>query len=665
MLNINDNNGPGDYEHSYTRVPFMVWNKLEGRARSQNMDRSTKAEIYDPLWFLTRQWQLGELMGEDVGSALTAQIAYQTTRPSHIGNDKMGPLKTMDPQSNHHHGHPVAATRHLQFELTTQQRSHTGIQFLKLCRQIDAINNEALNDIIAQFPIVIPEIPTESNWDDQLHATKFHAQGKLSNVAALYKKRIPDGHSIYTDLTSATPTLSVSLGVKAAYIKLMENLYPHLKASNEGDGWHTENLGYDYKWAYPKEGAEEIEHMVMGNHAEATDGADWYGADVLNPALSTIENPVTDLTPYRENKVFPIVLTRANFPGMPARRWWEMEDGHIDLGNIEGDKTETVKQIISEFASVYSNDWFVIPFRRNEQDLVSVKGIMVKDSFGEYTYIKNALAAAGSNTLVDDQAAAFDWNLFHHDVAAEAETILAGNAGKSLHAGFVLGSTRTIASSEPIERIEFIRDEMDNRVWAVESLIASQLGGSHNGGVISEELLAYIRSLTGDVEEINPTNVDLIYKLGNTLPENYIPFVAVRDGNMPEPFSSRSIALQRGWMPRTVGDKITRVRPRTKILRWMLDENDRLLDDLGNPIITGTQGNPLLGVTQTAAQNRFLLKEELIPRTGLTITDRYYYGRDYNGGLHLWLGRSVKNGTEANSAQLSFDQVIFRKKEQV
>ncbi len=108
MLYINHNTGPGDFEHSYTRVPFMVWNKLEGRARSKNMDRSTKAEIYDPLWFLTRQWQLGELMGEDVGSALTAQIAYQTTRPSHIGNGKSGPLKTMDPQANHHHGHPVA-----------------------------------------------------------------------------------------------------------------------------------------------------------------------------------------------------------------------------------------------------------------------------------------------------------------------------------------------------------------------------------------------------------------------------------------------------------------------------------------------------------------------------------------------------------------------------
>ncbi len=560
---------------------------------------------------------------------------------------------------------PVAATRHLQFELNIQQRSHTGIQFLKLCRQQDTMSNSDLNLIIDQFPIVLPDTPTESNWDDQLHATKFHAQGKLSNVAAMYKNRVPDGLSIYSDLTAATPTLTVSTAVKDAFIRMMENLYPHLKESNAAEGWHTENLGYDYKWAYPRQGEEEIEHVVLGNRAEATEGADWYGADILNPALSNIEEPVTDISLYRENHVFPIVLTRANFKGMPARRWWEMEDGHIDLGNIEGDKTETVKQIISEFASVYSNDWFVIPFKRKEQELVRVKGIMVKDTFGEYTFIKNALASAGSNILVDDQAAAYEWNLFHHDVASEAESILAGNTGKSIHAGFVLGSIRTIASSDPVERIEFIRDEMDNRVWAVESLIASELGGASNGGVLSEELQAYIRSLTGDVEEINPTNAELIYKLGNTVPENYIPFVAVRDGNMPAPFSSRSIALQRGWMPRTVGDKITRVRPRTKILRWMLDENDRLLDDEGNPIITGTQGNPLLGVTQTAAQNRFLLKEELIPRTGLTITDRYYYGRDYNGGLHLWLGRSVKNGTEANSAQLGFDQVIFRKKEQV
>jgi hypothetical protein len=35
------------------------WNRLEGRPRSTDFERSLRAEVRDPLWFLTRQWQYG------------------------------------------------------------------------------------------------------------------------------------------------------------------------------------------------------------------------------------------------------------------------------------------------------------------------------------------------------------------------------------------------------------------------------------------------------------------------------------------------------------------------------------------------------------------------------------------------------------------------------
>lgn len=657
---------PTDYT-TITRIPFLAWNKLEGRARSQNMDRSTRAEVYDPLWFLTRQWQLGELRGEDVGSSLTAQIAFESIKPSHVGNGKSSPLKPIETSSNYHHQHPVAAMKYLMFTLTLQQRAHAGKYFLQLCREAGTYGIAQLTAIISEFPIQIPEPPNASNWSDQMNSSRYHAQAKLASLSRLYKNRIPDGLLIYLDLKSSTPSLNnVAEPLKNDYINFIEKLYPQLQETESTDSWSSENLGYDFKWAYPKESNGSVDHLVLGNRATATEGADWYNADVLNVANEEIITPVTEIDNYRESKVFEVVLSRVKYAGMPAKRWWEMEEGKIDLGSIEGDKTEAVKQILTEFSSLHSNDWFMIPFKRKEHELVTVKGILVKDIFGEYTYIKNTLSGdLSASEFSDDGLNSYDWNLFHHDVAAEAESILNNTAGNSLHSSFLLGSARTVASSEPVERIEFIRDEMDNRVWAVESVVASQLGGGLNGATISEELIAYLRQLTGDVEEVNPTDIPLIYKLGTTLPENYIPFVPVRDGSMPAPFSSRSIALQRGWLPRTVGDSNTRVRPRTRLLRWNINEDDQLLDDIGNPIITGTQGNPLLGVVQTANLTSMLLKEELIPRSGLTITDRYYYGRDYNGGLHLWLGRSVKNGTEASSAQLSFDSATVKKSQQL
>src|SRR5258707_12224601 len=60
-------------------VPIVRgWNRLEGRARSADFERSLRAEVRDPLWFLTRQWQFGEFEGEDAGSPIDARVAYTT-----------------------------------------------------------------------------------------------------------------------------------------------------------------------------------------------------------------------------------------------------------------------------------------------------------------------------------------------------------------------------------------------------------------------------------------------------------------------------------------------------------------------------------------------------------------------------------------------------------
>src|SRR5262245_23612451 len=49
------------------------WMRLEPRSRSAEMKDSLQARIYDPLWLLARQWQLGEFQGEDNGSPVVAR----------------------------------------------------------------------------------------------------------------------------------------------------------------------------------------------------------------------------------------------------------------------------------------------------------------------------------------------------------------------------------------------------------------------------------------------------------------------------------------------------------------------------------------------------------------------------------------------------------------
>ena len=58
----------------------MHWNRLEGRPRSDDLTRSVRAEVRDPLWMLARQWQFGELAGDDAGTPIRAKLAAQVAQ---------------------------------------------------------------------------------------------------------------------------------------------------------------------------------------------------------------------------------------------------------------------------------------------------------------------------------------------------------------------------------------------------------------------------------------------------------------------------------------------------------------------------------------------------------------------------------------------------------
>lgn len=47
----------------YSCDPFRAWNRLEGRPRKAEFEDVFAATVHDPLWFLTRQWQFGEMQG--------------------------------------------------------------------------------------------------------------------------------------------------------------------------------------------------------------------------------------------------------------------------------------------------------------------------------------------------------------------------------------------------------------------------------------------------------------------------------------------------------------------------------------------------------------------------------------------------------------------------
>ena len=68
--------------------------------------------------------------------------------------------------------------------------------------------------------------------------------------------------------------------------------------------------------------------------------------------------------PQPESVVRTVIPAPVRYSGMAADRWWEFEDGRVNLNRIEGDPDELMRLLLVEFALAYSNDWFVMPGRR-------------------------------------------------------------------------------------------------------------------------------------------------------------------------------------------------------------------------------------------------------------------------------------------------------------
>jgi len=47
---------------------------------------------------------------------------------------------------------------------------------------------------------------------------------------------------------------------------------------------------------------------------------------------------------------------------MPAHRHWEIEDSLVSFAGIEAGSTDIVRMLLTDFALVYGDDWFVVPF---------------------------------------------------------------------------------------------------------------------------------------------------------------------------------------------------------------------------------------------------------------------------------------------------------------
>jgi len=188
----------------------------------------------------------------------------------------------------------------------------------------------------------------------------------------------------------------------------------------------------------------------------------------------------------------------------------------------------------------------------------------------------------------------------------------------------------------------FVRDEMANMVWGVETIVPLADGTSKSGFEAAAEYTTLMQQLLkkefGEVIVGPPVKdggeeAKIRYEIMNTIPENWIPFIPVHQEN-----SNREVQLQRAAMPRVVDnvsiEKPDKIRPRTTLLQVGL-----------------------------ATQDSYVIHEEEVPRSGARVEQSFQRTRWSDGKVYVWFGVRKTNGRGEGSSGLGFDRIVAKKQE--
>ncbi len=77
--------------------------------------------------------------------------------------------------------------------------------------------------------------------------------------------------------------------------------------------------------------------------------------------------------------------TAVTYPGMPASRLWEFEDGRVNFGAVEAQPEDLGRLLLSGFALVYGANWLLVPLEVPVGALVRITRFDVRDTFGRVT----------------------------------------------------------------------------------------------------------------------------------------------------------------------------------------------------------------------------------------------------------------------------------------
>lgn len=606
------------------RVPTAVlWNRLEGRPRSDDLTRALRAEVRDPLWLLARQWQFGEFAGEDAGMPVRAKLAADMTALTSVT------LRDSPPAPYDASVPLEAVVEHRPFEPDFMAGLYIGKRWLAELSAAFGADAPALTvSFTGAYAIGAPVAGARDL--DTLHLTTH--RGELALRMALAGRAI-DGTRLFGDMAGALAAAAspseafVARGVVIGLeqLRTIDALAADLVAAlglampgrAPGEAWVSQRLEHSFTLGAAAANGTET-RLVADRYPGGR--LDWCSVDIDSPGVAALGEPRV------ERRVASFVPTPIRLTGAPNVRWWEFEDRHVGFGLTTAAKTDVVKLLLAQFALVYSNDWFIVPFAAEVGTLIDTQGIVVTDNFGISTLIEPTGKRGAELGLAGQWGM---WTLARRDAPGTVDTRF-----------FLAPALARSQESKPLDEVVFLRDEMTNLVWGVESVFPDSLGGgrdARSAGKLLREVIAkdYLEEEVPAAAQAE--DVLLAYRLMGQVPENWIPFVSVRLQEQPT-----ATAFLQGAMPR-----VPPLAPLPAAGEAVVLAHNVVLP-------RGT----LLARDPVANPN--LINEEEVLRGGAVIRRTVQQARTSDGTTVTWSGRQRLCGRGEGSSGLTFDQVALK-----
>jgi hypothetical protein len=581
-------------------ISLTTWNRLEPRPRINSVVRQLAAEVRDPLWMLTRQWQFGEFIGEDGGSIAWTSITTQVDGDAFWsnGNATGNPTRPLLAST-------TLPARPLEEVFEREDSSDPddltlGVELGQLFEEIlEGVLGAAFGDHVGRLRAVypLPRVSDESGVSEEVRRFAEYFSGRTCNGW-----RVREDSDLVL-LSNVLPGVSTELRsriaerFRAAVVEVIgEELLPEERT------WRSASLRYAGNLSSgPSAESPRVRLSVSpGLNGEI----DWYAFDTLSRPGSG---------PTETRYVLPGYV---RFRGMPNARFWDFERAESDPGAVSVDTRGLGRLLLVEFMLIQGNDWFTIPLPMPIGSVCQVTSLCVRNVFDEDTNVPPV------------ERLHEGWTMFS---ATRREPVTIGESweggcGPRVSEGvdrllhLPASASMSMQVGPTVEEIRLQRDEMANVAWAIERVIPDPLGRPRPARELAELRLPRAPPSppardAGATERATAGR----YVLESAPPAWWYPLVPVRAGTG----TASTVALQAGHV-----------------------------FSAGPPVASGRMIHEL----QEASGNNSIREEELT-RSGLNLIRSHRMSRWIDGSIRRWCQRTRTTGSSEGSSGLGFDRL--------